>query len=364
MFSKNSENREQRKKPTGNKNFGGKREGTFKFRCFKCNRPGHKAAECHSKNGSENVKCAKSVCLNTSSTRSETLSLSWCLDSGATAHLCNEIRYFRTINDSKRGTLNLANAATTRTMGEGTVEFTADVYGDATSVSLSNTLHVPDLRTNLMSIGKITDRGLEVHFRKNDATILDSKGNVMLIANRAGDLYFVNEDGQELCATSSVPRDKEITLELLHRRSGHANTKDISRAMCEHIVKGVRHANPPEKFNCEICIQGKMTRSPFPRRSNRLNKVLDLVHSDVCGPMRTNSLGGAKYFIEFIDDASRWCEVRFLKSKAKVFKATTEYMALVENQKGKKVKYLQSDNGGEYTGKEFDDYRAFILNVG
>jgi hypothetical protein len=150
MFSKNSENREQRKKPTGKKNFGGKREGTFKFRCFKCNRPGHKAAECHSKNGSENVKCAKSVCLNTSSTRSETLSLSWCLDSGATAHLCNEIRYFRTINDSKRGTLNLANAATTRTMGEGTVEFTADVYGDATSVSLSNTLHVPDLRTNLM----------------------------------------------------------------------------------------------------------------------------------------------------------------------------------------------------------------------
>jgi hypothetical protein len=177
MFSKNSENREQRKKPTGNKNFGGKREGTFKFRCFKCNRPGHKAAECHSKNGSENVKCAKSVCLNTSSTRSESLSLSWCLDSGATAHLCNDIRYFRTINDSKRGTLNLANAATTRTMGDGTVEFTADVYGDATSVSLSNTLHVPDLRTNLMSIGKITDRGLEVQKRCHD-TRFEGKHNV------------------------------------------------------------------------------------------------------------------------------------------------------------------------------------------
>jgi hypothetical protein len=44
MFSRNSENREQRKKPTGSKTFGGKREGTFKIRCFKCNRPGHKAA--------------------------------------------------------------------------------------------------------------------------------------------------------------------------------------------------------------------------------------------------------------------------------------------------------------------------------
>jgi transposase InsO family protein len=356
MFSRNSENREQRKKPTGSKNFGGKREGTFKIRCFKCNRPGHKAAECRSKNGSENVKCAKSVCLNTSSTRSESSNRSWCLDSGATSHLCNEIRYFRTINDSKRSTLNLANSATTKTMGEGTVEFTANVYGDTTNVSLSNTLHVPDLRTNLMSIGKITDRGLEVHFRKNDATILDSKGNIMLIANRVGDLYFVNENGQEVCATSSVSRNKEVTLELLHRRLGHANTKDISSAVREHVVRGVRLANTPEKFNCEICLQGKMSRSPFPRRSNRLNKVLDLVHTDVCGPMRTQSLGGAKYFIEFIDDASRWCEVRFLKSKAEVFKATTEYIALVENQKGKKVKCLQSDNGGEYTGKEFDDY--------
>jgi transposase InsO family protein len=217
-------------------------------------------------------------------------------------------------------------------MGEGTVEFTANVSGDTTNVSLSNTLHVPDLRTNLMSIGKITDRGLEVHFRKNDATILDS--------------------------TSSVSKNKEVTLELLHRRLGHANTKDIPSAVREHVMRGVRLANSPEKFNCEICLQGKMPRrrSPFPRRSNRLNKVLDLVHTDVCRPMITQSLGGAKYFIEFIDDASKWCEVRFLKSKAEVFKATTEYIVLVENQKGKKVKCLQSDNGGEYTGKEFDDY--------
>jgi hypothetical protein len=44
MFTKDNENREQRKKPTGSKNVGGKREGTFKIRCFKCNRPGYKAA--------------------------------------------------------------------------------------------------------------------------------------------------------------------------------------------------------------------------------------------------------------------------------------------------------------------------------
>jgi hypothetical protein len=131
-------------------------------------------------------------------------------------------------------------------MDEGTVEFTANVYGDATSASLSNMLHVPDLRTNPMSIGKITDRGLKVHFRKNDATILDSKRNIMLIANSVEDLYFVNENGQEMCATSSVSKDKEVTSELLHRRSDHVNTKDISSAVRERAVRGVRLANPPE----------------------------------------------------------------------------------------------------------------------
>lgn len=77
-------------------------------------------------------------------------------------------------------------------------------------------------------------------------------------------------------------------------------------------------------------------------------------YTDVCGPMQVASIGGAKYFVEFIDDHSRWCEVRFLKSKDKVYRTTKEYIALVENQRGCKVKCLQSDNGGEYLSNEFD----------
>lgn len=72
--------------------------------------------------------------------------------------------------------------------------------------------------------------------------------------------------------------------------------------------------------------------------------------------MRTESLGKSRYFVIFIDDASRWCEVRFLKNKSEVLQAFKDYKVLVENQTGKRIKYLQSDNGREYLNDSFDAY--------
>lgn len=58
-------------------------------------------------------------------------------------------------------------------------------------------------------------------------------------------------------------------------------------------------------MNCEICIAGKMCRTPFPKGSNKTTKVLEILHTDVCGPMKVNSNGGNKYFITFIDDKKK-----------------------------------------------------------
>ena len=74
-----------------------------------------------------------------------------------------------------------------------------------------------------------------------------------------------------------------------------------------------------------------MTRTPFPKISERRSQPVDLVHTDVCGPMRTESLGKAKYFIEFIDNHSRWCEVRILHSKGEAIEKAREVIALMEN---------------------------------
>ena len=86
------------------------------------------------------------------------------------------------------------------------------------------------------------------------------------------------------------------------------------------------------------------------------SEPLALVHSDVCGPMPTLSMGGAAYFVTFIDDFSRKTWVYPLRRKDEVLSIFKRFVTLVETQTGKKVKCLRSDNGGEYVSKPFQDF--------
>jgi len=62
--------------------------------------------------------------------------------------------------------------------------------------------------------------------------------------------------------------------------------------------------------NCKVCLAAKLPRQPFSTRASKSSEKLQIVYTDVCGPIRTVS-NGAKYFITVIDDCSRWCEVLF-----------------------------------------------------
>ena len=68
--------------------------------------------------------------------------------------------------------------------------------------------------------------------------------------------------------------------------------------------------------NCEGCAMGKQRRQPFPNKSqSRSPQPLELIHSDVCGPMNVISEGGSRYFVTFIDDYSMFTTVYFLKTR-------------------------------------------------
>ena len=82
---------------------------------------------------------------------------------------------------------------------------------------------------------------------------------------------------------------------------------------------------------------------------------MDIIHSDVCGPMSAASLCGYVYYVSFIDDYSRKSWIYFLKSKDEVFSKFKEVKAFIENHSEKKIKTLRSDNGGEFTSGEFND---------
>ena len=94
----------------------------------------------------------------------------------------------------------------------------------------------------------------------------------------------------------------------------------------------------------------------FPSGATRKKQILELIHSDVFGLVPIPSLGGSLYYVIFIDDFSRNTWLYFLKKKSEVFSKFKEYKALVENQIGKKIKVLRTDNGGDFYEKEFEKF--------
>jgi hypothetical protein len=134
----------------------------------------------------------------------------------------------------------------------------------------------------------------------------------------------------------------EKGMQILHKRNLLPDLKQIDLDFCEH------------------CVYGKQKRVRFLRvGKEKKNERLELVHTDVWGPTQVSSLGGSHYYVTFIDDATRKTWVYCIRQKSDVFDTFKKWKALVENETGKSLKCLRSDNGGEYCSKEFDDYYSY-----
>lgn len=83
----------------------------------------------------------------------------------------------------------------------------------------------------------------------------------------------------------------------------------------------------------------------------REKRIIGLVHIDVFGLVHVPSLGGSHYYVSLINEFSRMVWIYFLNQKLEVFSKFKEFNSLVENQVGKKIKVLSTDNGGELCGK-------------
>jgi hypothetical protein len=111
---------------------------------------------------------------------------------------------------------------------------------------------------------------------------------------------------------------------------------------------------------CERCVYGKHKRVIFLTiGKEKKSERLELVNTYIWGPTQVSPLGGSRYYINFIDDATRKTWVYCIQQKIDVFDTFKKWKALVENEIGKRLKCLRSDNGGEYCNKEFDDYFSY-----
>jgi transposase InsO family protein len=133
---------------------------------------------------------------------------------------------------------------------------------------------------------------------------------------------------------------------LWHIRLGHLNIKHFSLVLNR---LGIRCLT---ELMCIVCLKGKIVAKSFAKYRPRATCKLELVHSDVCGPFKTES-NRKRYFVTFIDDFLRMLFVYGFRQKNEVFDAFCSFKNEVENQTGCKIKQLLSDNGLKYTCGKF-----------
>jgi hypothetical protein len=271
----------------------------------------------------------------------------WKIDSGASRHMTGDQARLSNLNQKKTSyKVELGDKSTYPVEGFGQASVKLKT---GNNVHLSNVLYVLGLEKNLVSISCLEDKGNIIAFV--DGKVLSwhkdsSIENARVIGNRESNLYRLLEQNEE-----ALVHDEVNPNELWHRRYAHINYQALP--FLKRMVEGIPELQSTHEGICKGCALGKNIKKPFPSNNNRSKEILDLIHSDVCGSMPVKSLGGSLYYVTFIGDYSRKTWLYLLKTKDEVFNKFQEFKAEIENLRNKKIKILRTDNGGEYTSKEF-----------
>ena len=142
-------------------------------------------------------------------------------------------------------------------------------------------------------------------------------------------------------STSSVP-----TSALWHSRLGHPTSPILSKALASCIPHVSFQLNKMPL--CTICHLAKSHTLPFSLSSSHATQPLALIHTNLWGPTPHPSTTGARYFLIFIDDYSRYTWIYFLSTKDKALPTFINFHKMVENQLTTSIKCIQSDNGREF----------------
>ena len=225
---------------------------------------------------------------------------------------------------------------------------------------LRNCLYVPTFRKNLVSVSKLILDGYSISF--NDRVVIKRNREIICSGALVGNLYTLEPKTPTMqievnnSSSNSNKRKEPSKMNqtyLWHLRLGHINLSRIQRLIADGPLGSLVVEDFP---TCESCLEGKMTKRPFKAKGYRTKDVLELVHSDLCGPISIQARGGFEYFISFIDDYSRYEYIYLMRHKSECFDRFKEFKADVEKRQGKSIKTLRSDRGGEYLLGEFRSY--------
>jgi hypothetical protein len=273
------------------------------------------------------------------------------VDCGATSHLLNDESMFVTEDkdfDPEKHFIELADGS--KKSGLATKRGVAEVWvmnkgGQNVKIELHNALCVPSFPQNIFSVQAATNKGATVSFAGNKGEV--EYAGMQFAVHKYGKLFYLHTQPRQ---GDSDQAKYAKSIDEWHQILGHCNYEDIK--CLEGVVAGMKIKGTKQP-DCEVCIKGKMTdgRNRDPRV--RANKPLELVHTDLAGPITPASKEGFKYACSFTDDYTGTVFVYFMKTKDETVKVTERFLA--DSAPYGSVRTLRSDNGTEYTSEVFQE---------
>ncbi|GKF37239.1 retrovirus-related pol polyprotein from transposon TNT 1-94 [Tanacetum coccineum] len=198
----------------------------------------------------------------------------------------------------------------------GTVRFRNDQfapildYGDLVqgNITIKRVYYVKGLNHNLFSVGQFCDADLEVAFRKSTCFVRDLQVNDLLTSTRRSDLYTIAlQESSSPTPICFLAKASPTQAWLWYHRLSHLNFDTINLLSKNDIVKGLPKLKFVKDQMCSSCEIGKAKISFLKSLTiTRSKKRLDLLHMDLCGPMRIETINEKKYILVIVDDYSRY----------------------------------------------------------
>ncbi|MCO5572076.1 hypothetical protein L7F22_025827 [Adiantum nelumboides] len=282
----------------------------------------------------------------------------WYFDSGASKHITSRKDLFCSLDAAlAEKKVTCANNSSYPIGGGGKILIT---ISDGLDLCFSDVLYVPGIKKNWLFVSSLVKNRLRVIFEDDRCVVRDRENDYSLITigTLENELFVLDryEKQIQVCIAKAKTRAMKDS-ELWHARFGHVGYGSLMTLQRHNMVHDLSLLEMPPRHVCEGCVLGKMHKFAFLQDGLvRGTQKLQLVHNDVCGPMRMPSVGNSLYFVTFIDDFSRFFWVYPLKAKSDVFAIFQHYVTMVENETGCKVQTLRTDRGGEYMSGAFKDF--------
>ncbi|GJW24935.1 retrovirus-related pol polyprotein from transposon TNT 1-94 [Tanacetum coccineum] len=233
-------------------------------------------------------------------------------------------------------------------------------YGDyqVGNVTISRVYYVEGLGHNLFSVGQFCDSDIEVAFCKHTCFVRNLEGVDLLSGSRGTNLYTISLgdmlSSSLICLLSKASKTKSW---LWHRCLSHLNFGAINHLARHGLVRDLPKLKFEKDHLYSACAMGKSKKhSHKPKAGDTNQEKLFLLHMDLWGPMRVQSVNGKKYILVIVDDYSRFTWVKFLASKDEAPDFIIRFLKMIQVRLNATIRNIRTDNGTEFVNQTLRDY--------